>query len=187
MPTSETSSISIRENYRVAERYRLSRIETPDSSVAVLAYRAWKTGKDFADVESLVKGLDPTAGAVAASFEIPRGQSAPVDTVVFRSQIGDIIGPIFLESTQLESGQTLPPRWLVGKVLDIKPERFMTYEEAESFVAEHAKTARAEDDLKKILEDARVTFKVKVDDAAMTKLTAATIQEAPKKAVPTPS
>ncbi|MDZ4803364.1 MAG: peptidyl-prolyl cis-trans isomerase [Candidatus Eisenbacteria bacterium] len=175
------------ENYRVAERYRLSRIETPDSSVAVLAYRAWKTGKDFADIESLVKGLDPTAGAVAASFEIPRGQSAPVDTVVFQSRIGDIIGPIFLESTQLESGQTLPPRWLVGKVLDIKPERLMTYEEAESFVAEHAKTARAEEDLKKILEDARVTFKVKVDDAAMAKLTAATIQEAPKKSVPTPS
>ncbi|TPW08848.1 MAG: hypothetical protein FD129_2384, partial [bacterium] len=169
------------DNYRVAERYRLSRIETPDSAVALMAWRAWKTGKDFADVESLVKGLDPTAGAVAATFEIPRGQSAAVDTVVFNSKIGDLIGPIFLLSSEVEGGLTLPDRWLVAKVLDIRPERLMTYEEAESFVAEHAKTARAEEDLKKILETARQTFHVKVDDAAMGQLTAAMIQEAPKK------
>lgn len=169
------------QNYRVTERYRLSFIETPDSSVAALAWRAWKTGKDFADVASMVKGLDPTAGAIASSDEIPRGQSAAVDTVVFTSNIGDIIGPIFLESSALQNGQTLPPRWMVGKVLDTKPERLMTYEEAETFVAEHAKTARAEADLKKILEDARVAFNVKVDEAAMAKLTAASIQEAPKK------
>jgi peptidyl-prolyl cis-trans isomerase C len=168
-----------RDNYKVADRYRLARIETPDSAIAQLAWRNWKTGKDFADIESLVKGLDPTAGAVAATFEIPRGQSPPVDDLVFNGQVGDIIGPVFLESTVLESGQTLPPRWLVAKILDVKPERQMTYEEAESFIAEHAKTARAEAELKKILDEARVTFKVKVDDAAMARVTAPMIQEAP--------
>jgi peptidyl-prolyl cis-trans isomerase C len=168
-----------RDNYKIADRYRLSRIETPDSAVAQLAWRNWRTGKDFNDVESLVKGLDPTAGAVAATFEIPKGQSPPVDDLVFQGQVGDIIGPVFLESTVLESGQTLPPRWLVAKILDIKPERQMTYEEAQSFVVEHAKTARAEEELKKILDGARTTFQVKVDEAAMAKVTAPMIQEAP--------
>jgi len=168
-----------RDNYKIADRYRLSRIETPDSAIAQLAWRNWKTGKDFEDVASMVKGLDPTAGATAATFEIPKGQSPPVDDLVFAGQVGDIIGPVFLESSVLESGQTLPPRWLVAKILDIKPERQMTYEEAESFVADHAKTARAEAELKKILDTAKVTFQVKVDEAAMAKLTAPMIQDAP--------
>ncbi|HEX7880944.1 MAG TPA: peptidyl-prolyl cis-trans isomerase [Candidatus Eisenbacteria bacterium] len=168
-----------RDNYKIADRYRLSRIETPDSAVAQLAWRNWKTGKDFEDVASMVKGLDPTAGATAATFEIPKGQSPPVDDLVFKGQVGDIIGPVHLESSVLESGQTLPPRWLVAKILDIKPERQMTYEEGESFVADHAKTARAEEELKKILDTAKVTFQVKIDEAAMARVTAPMIQEAP--------
>ena len=64
----------------------------------------------------------------------------------------------------------------------IKPERLMTYEEAETFVADNAKTARAEEELKKTLDTARVTFKVSINEAALGKLTATTIQEAPNPA-----
>jgi peptidyl-prolyl cis-trans isomerase C len=169
-----------RDHYKILDRYRLSRIDTADSTVAVLAARTWRTGKDFADVESMVLGLDPAARTVAGSAEAPRGQSDALDQVIFdeRTKIGDVIGPIWLEAIVDETGTTSPPRWTVARILDVKPERFMTYDEAQALVAEHTKTSLTEEALKALLTECRTRFNVKVDEAAVAALNPAEVQAA---------
>jgi peptidyl-prolyl cis-trans isomerase C len=170
-----------RDHYKIVDRYRLSRIDTADSTVAALAARTWRTGKDFADVESMVLGLDGAARTVAGSPETPRGQSDVLDQIIFAetTKIGDVIGPVWLEATVDESGNTSPPRWTVARILDVKPERFMTYDEAQALVAEHTKTSLTEEALKAVLAECRTRFNVKVDEAAVAAVDPAEIQAAP--------
>lgn len=152
------------ESFKVKERCKVARVETADSSLAAMAARDWRSGKDFTDVSSMVKGLDPAAVISPSSGDIPRG-SLPnaLEQLIYSSPVGQVFGPLHLSVTESTQDQGVL-RWVVVKTLETKPERYMGYEEATEYLPSQTKTWLADLELKKILEEARSRFTVKIDE-----------------------
>lgn len=159
-----------RENYRILERSKQARIVTVDSTLAVEVARMWRSGRSFDELAALVAERDPRSASTASSNEIPRGGEPPMDAVVYSGRIGDIVGPVFLPESTSEAG-TAPARWVVAQILDTRPERFMTYDEAKTMIVDHAKAHYAEEELKKLLSDLKVKYPVVINEDALKALT----------------
>jgi peptidyl-prolyl cis-trans isomerase C len=159
-----------RENYRILERSKQARVVTVDSTVAAEASRMWRSGRSFEEVAAFVAARDPRSATTALSPEIPRGGEPEMDGFVFGGQIGDIVGPVFLPESTSESG-TAPARWIVARILDRWPERFMTFDEAKTMIVDHAKAHYSEEELKKLLSDLQQKYPVVINEEALNALT----------------
>jgi peptidyl-prolyl cis-trans isomerase C len=170
-----------RENYKVLERTVQARIETADSALAARAADLWKSGRKFAPVKVMVVQADPAAVAVERSLEIPRGAEPAVDELLYNGPPGDVVGPVFVASSKDANGVPQPARWVVAQALDREPERFMTFQEASGYVADHAKAATAEDRLKQLLQDLEKRYPVTVNDKALNEVTPELLNAAPAR------
>lgn len=152
-----------RSDFQIRERASLARMETADSTTAARAAVAWRSGKSRDQVEAMVKAADPAARTTAETmdpqFMSPRGSEPDLDEGVYAeaTQIGDIVGPVWVPSQK-------GGRWVVAKVVDRQPERAMTYDEAAEYVKTSARTAGAEEGLRRMLEDLKKRFPVKVNE-----------------------
>jgi peptidyl-prolyl cis-trans isomerase C len=159
-----------RDGYRVAERCQLARIQTADSALAARAAGLWRSGRPFDQLDALVRKSDPRAIVTPRTMETPRGYEPPVDTLVYAHRAGDIVGPVRVPRFVTEQ-EDRPAGWVVAQVLDIQPMRLMTYDEAAPYVADQAKAAAADRELKKVLEDAGKKFPVRIRQKALDKIT----------------
>lgn len=158
-----------RKLFLVRERASLARMETADAELAKRAAAAWRSGKSHSEVEALVKAGDPGARTTQETtdpqYMSPRGSEPDLDESVYATTTnpGDIVGPLWV------AGQG-GGRWVVAKVLDRYPERAMTYEEATDYVTTSARNAAADEALRKLLEDLRNRFPVKINEKVVTAL-----------------
>lgn len=169
-----------RQDYKVAERYQLARIQTVNQALAARAAELWRSGRTFEELEAIVRRDDPAAGIVARTMETPRGNEPPVDTLVYAGKPGDIIGPVLVPPSA-DGQQIRPAGWVVAQILDTRPERLMTYEEAEAYVKTNAKTEAADVELKKFLAEAEKKFPVKINQAAVDAISSEVLKEPPRR------
>lgn len=152
-----------RQQFLIRERASLSRMETANSDLAQRAAAAWRAGKSHDEVEALVRREDSKARTTAETtdpqFMTPRGNEPDLDEVVYSeaTKIGDVVGPTWVPG---QGGG----RWVVARVLDRQPERVMTYDEASEFVKQSARNAAADEALKKLLDELKKRFPVKIND-----------------------
>jgi hypothetical protein len=170
---------SHRENYKLVERSQLARIETVNGNLAGKVAQMWRSGRSFEDVQAMAIREDRTVVSLARTFDVPRGQEPPLDSLVYSGKAGDIIGPVFIPGGSNPDGTARTERWVVAQIMEIKPERLMTYEEASSYVKEHAKNHAAEMALEKFLEEARQKHPVKIDTKALNAITFEMLNKTP--------
>jgi peptidyl-prolyl cis-trans isomerase C len=170
---------SHRENYRLAERSSQLRVDTSDSAVAVLAAKMWRSGSDLVSIEQEVKKIDPGAQVLTKPIDVPRTAEPELDELVYAARPNDVIGPVYLPKPWDSSGGYQYPRWAVVQVLKTEPERFMTFEEAQAAVADHAKAFVADERLKELLVELQKKFTVTVNDEALKAITPESLNPAP--------
>lgn len=164
-----------RKNFVILDRYLASRMESADSTALAKAAADWRAGKPHAAIEAALKAADPqarvTGEVVDQQFMTPKGKEPDLDSVVFAetTNVGDVVGPVWLAQATVGSNGG---HWVVLKLLDRLPERFMSYEESLEYVKQQAKASAADEALKKALEGMKQRFPVKINEKALAGLRA---------------